>query len=129
MSQDELGDRRKCEHAVKRALEDGQHVVVDRTNIDQHQRSHWLRIGRKMRLPPAAVAAVMLDVDVNTCKQSIMSRAFHPTLKAEPYSLEIIDRFVGNFQRPSEHEGFGCVVRLDEGDSLSRPDIIQDILQ
>ena len=48
---DELGDRRKCEHATQEALHNGYRVVIDRTNIDEHQRSHWLRIARQCRVP------------------------------------------------------------------------------
>ena len=48
---DELGDRRKCEHATREALRAGGKVVIDRTNIDEHQRLHWLRIARQCRVP------------------------------------------------------------------------------
>ena len=60
--------RRKCEHATHEALQNGHRVVIDRTNIDEHQRSHWLRIARECRVPAAATAALLLQVDVQTCK-------------------------------------------------------------
>jgi hypothetical protein len=60
--------RRKCEHATYEALQNGHRVVIDRTNIDAHQRSHWLRIARECRVPAAATAALLLQVDVQTCK-------------------------------------------------------------
>lgn len=48
VSQDELGSRQHCETAVFHALASQQRVVVDRTNIDQAQRSHWVGIARKV---------------------------------------------------------------------------------
>ena len=125
VSQDELGDRRKCENAVHVALQNGERVVVDRTNIDASQRAHWLRIARENRLPPAAVVAVLLEVHVQTAKDRVMHRAQHPTLKAERSSMGIIDGFARDLVRPTEGEGFGRVIVLPEGFSLWSPEIVE----
>jgi hypothetical protein len=45
--QDELGDRRRVEAAVRARLADGASAVVDRTNFDAQQRAHWTRIARE----------------------------------------------------------------------------------
>jgi hypothetical protein len=39
-------------------------------------------------------------------------------LKPSASSLEIVDRFVGDFQSPTEREGFGRVVAVQQGESL-----------
>ena len=56
----------------------GDKVVIDRTNIDAHQRSHRLAIASDAGLP--AAAAVLLQVSKLTCKERVMSRSGHPTL-------------------------------------------------
>ena len=119
VSQDELGNRRTCEQKAELALAQGARVVIDRTNFDQQQRSHWLRIARKRGVPAAATAAVFLDVDIGTCKERIMTRSGHPTLKAVESSLAIVDRFVDDLQIPTEREGFGRVVVLRQDEPLA----------
>ena len=119
VNQDELGDRRKCEHAAHRALNSGRSVLIDRTNIDDLQRSHWLKIASACRVPTAATAAVFLDVDIDTCKARVLSRLGHPTLKAEQSSMSVVDRFVSALKPPAEGEGFGRVVVLKEDQLLN----------
>jgi hypothetical protein len=101
-----------CEQAADLALAQGRSVLIDRTNFDQQQQSHWLRIARKRGVPAADTAAVFLDVDICTCKSLVMSFSGHPTLKPVESSLSIVDRFVDDLQIPTDHEGFGRVVVL-----------------
>ncbi len=44
--QDEVGNRQECEALVHQHLKSGRRVVVDRTNIDEQQRSTWIRIAQ-----------------------------------------------------------------------------------
>lgn len=124
VSQDELGDRRKCEHASQEALKNGYNVVIDRTNIDETQRSHWLRIARECRLPGTAVAALFLSISVKTCKDRVMSRTGHPTLKPSRSSMGIVDQCFRDLKCPSEQEGFGRVVVFKEGDCIESSGIV-----
>ena len=138
VNQDALGDRRKCEHAAYLALNGGRSVLIDRTNFDEDQRKHWLRIAEKCRVPAAATAAVFLKVDIDTCKERVMSRKGHPTLKAEKSSdhfqfadepvhdMAVVDWFVGKLKIPVESEGFGRIVVLQQGE-LESP-YINDII-
>ncbi len=116
VSQDELGNRKECEKQTASALQQGRSVIIDRTNFDKQQRSHWLRIAGNHR---AAATALYLDVDIDTCKARVMSRSGHPTLKPSPLSLEIVDRFLSDLETPTEDEGFRRVVVLREGETLS----------
>lgn len=47
VNQDDLGDRRTCEAAVRTALSQGMNVVVDRQNFDAGQRRTWLEIANE----------------------------------------------------------------------------------
>ena len=114
VNQDTLGNRKKCEHAARLALNSGRRVLIDRTNIDVHQRSHWVKIARQCRVPTAATAAVFLDVDIRTCKERVMSRLGHPTLTPCAKSLKIVDNFFEGLSMPKEIEGFGHVVVLQK---------------
>ena len=60
----------------------GDKVVIDRTNIDAHQRSHWLAIANDAGLPADVVVPVLLQVSNLTCKERVMSRVGHPTLSS-----------------------------------------------
>ncbi len=100
------------------ALRQRRSVLIDRTNIDKGQRSHWLEIAREYSVPKAAIAAVFLNVHIDTCKARVMSRRGHPTLKRELKSLEIVDKFFFGLHLPEENEGFGHVVVLQEEELL-----------
>ena len=116
VSQDELGNRKECEKQAARALQQGRSVLIDRTNFDNQQRSHWLRIADSHSV---AATAVYLDVDIDTCKARVMSRSGHPTLKPSPDSMKIVDRVLGDLQIPTEDEGFRRVVVLRQDEPLS----------
>jgi predicted kinase len=112
VSQDELGSRQDCEAAVFRSLSAQQRVVVDRTNIDQVQRSHWLGIARKLRMPENSIACLSFNVPLAVCKERVMSRKGHRTLPAERSSLDVVHRFFSTRVAPSKNEGFGAVVNV-----------------
>jgi hypothetical protein len=90
-SQDTLGSRPKCEAVVAHALASpaGGLVVVDRCNFDAPQRRPWIELAQDARRAPggaarvAGVAAVWLDVPVETCLRRVLSRSDHPTLSAK----------------------------------------------
>ena len=44
-----LGSRRAVERAAREALWRGEHVLIDRTNLDRAQRAHWLRLAHEVR--------------------------------------------------------------------------------
>uniref|UniRef100_A0A7S1HDT8 Uncharacterized protein n=1 Tax=Hemiselmis andersenii TaxID=464988 RepID=A0A7S1HDT8_HEMAN len=114
VSQDALGSRQECEHACWAALEEQQRVVVDRTNIDEVQRSHWVGIARKTRVPQNGIVCLSFNVHPDVCKQRVMSRKGHRTLPATEASMQVVDRFVSSFVPPRESEGFCKVVNVSE---------------
>lgn len=46
-NQDELGNRRRVEAQARSALRQGLSVCIDRTNIDETQRAHWVNIAHE----------------------------------------------------------------------------------
>ncbi|XXQ38903.1 Zeta toxin domain-containing protein [Plasmodiophora brassicae] len=112
INQDILGSRKKCVAATRRALTAGQSVIIDRTNITQQHRAVFLEIAREMNVGFCAV--ITFDVPPIVCRARILSRNFHPTLKAEPASIDILRRFVNEFERPSLEEGFHQAIRIVE---------------
>ena len=43
-------------------------MVIDRTNIDEAQRAHWLRLARRAGVPCDGTAALWIDHDPALCK-------------------------------------------------------------
>mmetsp|Transcript_40210 Transcript_40210/g.95455 ORF Transcript_40210/g.95455 Transcript_40210/m.95455 type:complete len:99 (-) Transcript_40210:456-752(-) len=92
--------------------------------MDQTQRAHWTRIARDLRMPIQAVAAVHVDVPMETCKQRVMARTSHKTLPPTRESLGIIERFRSTFEPPRTDEGFCAVLHV----SPSKPCAALDAL-
>ncbi len=63
--QDEVGNRQECEALVHQHLKSGRRVVVDRTNIDEQQRSTWIRIAQY-------VSDKFVSVRVHVCMYACM---------------------------------------------------------
>lgn len=81
-SQDELGSRRAVERQAREALLRGEHVLIDRTNMDREQRAHWLRLAHKVRpVRPVMTSLLWLDVDARVCWARLAARQGHPTLR------------------------------------------------
>ena len=105
INQDSLGDRKQCEAACCAALHAGRSCVIDRTNVDMRQRSHWLAIGRRYG---AACYALCLELPVEVCLQRALARSGHATLAAAD-APAVIDRFAAEWQQPTTREGFDAV--------------------
>lgn len=81
-SQDALGSRRAVERAAREALWRGEHVLIDRTNLDRAQRAHWVRLAHEVRaVRPVVVSLLWLDVDARVCRERLAVRQGHPTLR------------------------------------------------
>ncbi|KAF9511932.1 hypothetical protein BS47DRAFT_1377072 [Hydnum rufescens UP504] len=108
-NQDELGDRRAVEYAVRDALSRGHSVVVDRTNIDIRQRRTWLNI--TYEFPGVESWVVMMDTPYEECASRLMIRTAHPTLPREK-ALSVLSRFSFEFVAPQSWEGFDRMFTL-----------------
>ena len=55
VSQDILRSRDKCIKAARKAILQGKHVIVDRTNLTQSQRKPWINLAAEFGIRPEAV--------------------------------------------------------------------------
>jgi predicted kinase len=108
--QDVLGNRRACEEAAAAALAAGQHVLVDRTNIDAKQRAHWVRIAHEHGVDARGMMCVHFDTPPRECERRVLARTGHPTLPPTRLSAVVVRKFQGELQRPREAEGFALVI-------------------
>jgi hypothetical protein len=46
------------------------------------------------------------------CQERVLSRHGHPTLKADPSSIDVVKRFADLFEIPTVEEGFGHVIKI-----------------
>ena len=105
---DGLPPRERMEKVATEALKNGQHTVIDRTNIEASQRANWLKVSREAGVPDALVAIVAMNTPQETCKERIMQRMNHRLQATEP-SLKVVDRFVEGLTPPTRAEGFGAI--------------------
>lgn len=111
ISQDELGDRKKCEAACSRALAAGQSVVVDRCNHNMAQRRHWIELARRQRQAggvPIRLLALCIELPPEVCLQRASQRDGHATLPGWQ-AEDVIQRFLSEWQYPQGKEGFDGV--------------------
>eukprot|EP00808_Paulinella_micropora_P004430 g41439.t1 len=109
INQDSLGSRRACEFSVFEALLWGRNVVVDRSNFDEAQREHWIRIAQQQKTP-VRVHAIFFDVPREVCLQRIKLRHGHPTLSAHDPELEnVLSFFADSLRPPRRSEGLETV--------------------
>lgn len=74
-NQDELRRRAAVHARARQALEDGKHVVIDRTNIDYRQRAEWLRLAAEFRAahpdgPAVHTCVVVLDTPIEVRRRA-----------------------------------------------------------
>ncbi|GIL68459.1 hypothetical protein Vafri_21736 [Volvox africanus] len=109
INQDELGSRRSCEDSMRMALCAGQHIVIDRCNHTEAQRSHWIRLSKECGIGGISLIALQLLLPLEICKDRARSRVDHPTLGMHNCD-EVIDRFYSEFTEATAIEGFDRIV-------------------
>ena len=106
ISQDELGNREKCEVRFTELLSQGKNVIVDRTNISRKQRRTWLNLAKEHK---AMVKCVFLRVPYDVCVARVLARRGHPTITAEltdEKKQNIVSKFQSELEEPHIEEGF-----------------------
>ncbi|KAI0033673.1 AAA domain-containing protein, partial [Vararia minispora EC-137] len=127
--QDNLGSRRAVESMARSALQSGLSVCIDRTNIDQTQRSHWVDIAGEF--PGVPVRIIVFDTPYGICAQRLRTRHGHPTITRVETALRVLAQFASTYQPPEPHEGYDRLLQLglaDQSPSYSEERIL-DILQ
>lgn len=124
ISQDVLGTRKRCIRAAQRAIQDGNHVLVDRCNFDAQQRAHWLELSEHGAADGSAAfdrrIAVYLPVSPEEARRRVLARGTHEGgVDAESMSSSKIGSIVGrmhdDLRLPQAAEGFDEVLECVPG--------------
>lgn len=109
ISQDTLGDRKKCIRATREALLNGKSVVIDRTNVSKKQRRFFLDIAEEFDI---LCECHILNSNPGICLERVKNRKGHPTMPLEmsdEEKSEIIQFFATDYETPTYLEGFYLV--------------------
>ncbi|GAA5993662.1 hypothetical protein JCM10908_000666 [Rhodotorula pacifica] len=110
VNQDDLGDRRTCEAAVRNALARGKNVVVDRQNFDAGQRRTWLEIANEF--PGVRAGGMVMGTTKEECRARLLTRTDHPTIDNPALAVSLLDKFSGLWEEPRLDEGFDQLITL-----------------
>lgn len=126
-NQDDLGDRRKVERKARECLAQGYSICIDRTNFDEQQRAHWVRIAREYH--GTRLWCLNFQVPKETCAERLASRTNHPTITSLDLGLSVLDRVEVDFVPPSFEEGFDKIHSITRTSSSYTSEEIIDILE
>ncbi len=117
ISQDDLGNRKRCESFMKESLPKGHRVVIDRCNFDFAQRAHWFNIADTYAVAKSQIAVFSFRVPQEKCIANAKSRSSHPTLSASA-APNVIKKVSADLQglHPTERAGLGLHVELNPFD-------------
>ncbi|BGP41382.1 hypothetical protein JCM10450v2_005424 [Rhodotorula kratochvilovae] len=110
VNQDDLGDRRACEHAVRVALRAGTSVLVDRQNFDAGQRRTWLEITSEF--PDVEVDGMVMGTSKEECRERLLVRQDHPTIDNPQLAVSLLNKFSALWEEPQLSEGFDHLLTL-----------------
>ncbi|KAJ3982567.1 AAA domain-containing protein, partial [Lentinula detonsa] len=114
-NQDDLGSRVLVEALARDSLREGLSVCIDRTNIDESQRAHWIEIAHEF--PGTLIWVIFFDTPYEVCALRLQQRASHPTIHTPALALSVLSRFAEDFSAPSAYEGFHRIVSLKPADT------------
>jgi len=103
------------EVVARDSLRDGFSVCIDRTNIDQSQRAHWIRIAREF--PNTPVWIIVFDTPYDVCASRLQQRISHPTISSVEQGLSILAKFALQYRPPTADEGFERIIWLKPSDT------------
>jgi predicted kinase len=111
INQDKMGNREACISAVKKVLESGGNVIIDRVNSTRKQRAYWIELGIGYNC--SSITCIVLDVDPEICVGRIVDRKGHETITEEmdiEKKRQIVHQFAKTFESPTLEEGFSSIV-------------------
>lgn len=107
INQDQLGNRNDCINATKRAFQQGNSVIIDRTNINKSQRRYFIDVAKDVN---AKIYCIFLNTDALKCIDRAKTRKEHETLScltnSEEKIIEVINSFNKSLELPDYAEGF-----------------------
>ncbi|CAG9462253.1 unnamed protein product [Pedinophyceae sp. YPF-701] len=106
ISHDALGSRAACEAQCVKALQAGLHVIIDHTNLDETERSPWLRVGYNVcghRLYPLGV---VFNTPLDSCLDRLRTRPHKTIDGGHPQAEELLRGYATALRPPHHAEGF-----------------------
>jgi bifunctional polynucleotide phosphatase/kinase len=111
INQDALGNRQACIDEMRKQLDAGNSVVIDRVNVTKQQREIWIDVAKGY--PVKSITSVVLAVPEEECIARIHVRKDHETI-TEDMPLEkkksIVYNFHQMYEMPTLSEGFNTVI-------------------
>ncbi|ORZ24717.1 hypothetical protein BCR42DRAFT_95272 [Absidia repens] len=97
---------------MRKYLKDQFSIVVDRCNFDAQQRKTWVTIAKEFNVP---VDCIVFTANQQDCGDRIQQRVNHPTGVHGLEGINILKKFVKNYQPPTENvpEGFDKLLLVD----------------
>ena len=126
-NQDELGRRAQVVAAAEAALAARRSVVVDRTNLDETQRAHWIDVAHAFQAAHpdvrVAVSVIELYVPHEVAHARLASRTHHPTLQTPAHAHRVLGMCERGYRPPRADvpEGFAHMLAV-RGDQLDLSD-------
>lgn len=131
--------RKEVEARTHEALQRGANVLVDRTNIDATQRSHWIQIANQNGANLSCLFRnsdfhdvkelhahhrVPVDISFEELKKRLSSRQNHPTLKSPQEANGILQLMRKQWRMPSlAQEGLPHLYRMTEQMQTTEKDL------
>ncbi|KIK61564.1 hypothetical protein GYMLUDRAFT_42564 [Collybiopsis luxurians FD-317 M1] len=114
-NQDELGSRTQVEFLARNSLRAGLSVCIDRTNFDEKQRAHWVKIANEF--PGTFIWVIVFSTPYEVCASRLKNRTSHPTIHSPEQGLQILSRFASDYRPPTTDEGFHRIISLHPSDT------------
>lgn len=114
LSQDLLGSRADVIFAMKKNLNEGKNVIIDRTNISRSQRNFFISEVKDYNVN---ITAVFLDFNMVDCINRIKERTEHETLPSsvgEEKIVEVVKKFQSSLEVPSYVEGINQIYTIND---------------
>lgn len=111
VNQDIIGSRTKCIDKMHELLENNKNVIVDRCNVTEEQRSHWVQVALYHGVE--VLTCIVLEVDEEEAIARVELRRDHPTISSDlsvEKKREIVYKFFNSAQTPKLSEGFSSIV-------------------
>ncbi|RSH93345.1 hypothetical protein EHS25_007701 [Saitozyma podzolica] len=131
-SQDDAPSRRRqeVEALVRRGLEEGCNVVVDRVGFDRTQRSHFVAIARARPIPPR-ICCLFMSASPMTLETRLLAREYHPTIKDPETAIRVLGEMTRQLSppRPGDGEGFDRIAEIREDEQPAGGVWLQEDIQ
>lgn len=95
-------------------------AVIDRTNVDESHRKPWIEMADQFGVE---AEAMVFDTPLDVCRERLLVRKDHETLKDPQRALDVLARFERDFRPPTHAEGFRRIIHVHPKDMTSGPDM------